>query len=204
MALIKCPECGKEISDKSKQCIYCGYPLGELLNVEQPKEEIIYDFYLIMSLSSPRVPLLRIQQAKRTTFTVFIDNKLIKDDLRPYDILHIRSAKDFSMRIISNEFRKESVVVIENKDNHFVVNDLQPRVFMLNYFNTGFTVSLSGGLVPITDGYNYKQGIFNPALVPPKKVGPMSEEDLQRVIKANTSWCKAYSGRDSILTDIIV
>ena len=27
MALIKCPECGKEISDKSKHCIYCGYPL---------------------------------------------------------------------------------------------------------------------------------------------------------------------------------
>lgn len=27
MALIKCPECGKEISDASKQCIYCGFPL---------------------------------------------------------------------------------------------------------------------------------------------------------------------------------
>lgn len=25
--LIKCPECGKEISDKSEQCIHCGYPL---------------------------------------------------------------------------------------------------------------------------------------------------------------------------------
>ena len=29
MALIKCPECGKEISNKSKQCIHCGYPLDE-------------------------------------------------------------------------------------------------------------------------------------------------------------------------------
>lgn len=27
MALIKCPECGKEISDKSDKCIHCGYPL---------------------------------------------------------------------------------------------------------------------------------------------------------------------------------
>ena len=25
--LIECPECNKEISDKSKACIYCGYPL---------------------------------------------------------------------------------------------------------------------------------------------------------------------------------
>ena len=27
MALIKCPECGKEVSDKCTQCIHCGYPL---------------------------------------------------------------------------------------------------------------------------------------------------------------------------------
>lgn len=32
MALIKCPECGKEISDKSSSCIFCGYPIDELLN----------------------------------------------------------------------------------------------------------------------------------------------------------------------------
>lgn len=30
MALINCPECGKEISDKAKCCIHCGYPLDEL------------------------------------------------------------------------------------------------------------------------------------------------------------------------------
>lgn len=30
MALIRCPECGKEISDKSPACIHCGFPL-ELL-----------------------------------------------------------------------------------------------------------------------------------------------------------------------------
>ena len=25
MALIKCPECNKEISDKSNTCVHCGY-----------------------------------------------------------------------------------------------------------------------------------------------------------------------------------
>lgn len=29
MALIKCPECGKEVSDKSKQCIHCGFPFEQ-------------------------------------------------------------------------------------------------------------------------------------------------------------------------------
>lgn len=27
MSLIKCPECSKEISDKSEKCIYCGFPI---------------------------------------------------------------------------------------------------------------------------------------------------------------------------------
>lgn len=29
MALIKCPECGKKVSDKANVCIHCGYPLEE-------------------------------------------------------------------------------------------------------------------------------------------------------------------------------
>lgn len=40
MALIKCPECGREISDKSKQCIHCGYP------IEQINKNITYAIYL--------------------------------------------------------------------------------------------------------------------------------------------------------------
>ena len=28
--LIKCPECGKEVSDKSPHCIHCGYPIKEI------------------------------------------------------------------------------------------------------------------------------------------------------------------------------
>lgn len=30
MALIKCPECGKEISDKAKSCPNCGNPMDGL------------------------------------------------------------------------------------------------------------------------------------------------------------------------------
>ena len=36
MALIKCPECEKEISDKAKTCIHCGYHLS----VHQKKETL--------------------------------------------------------------------------------------------------------------------------------------------------------------------
>lgn len=33
MALIKCPECGKEISDKSEICIHCGFPINKSKNI---------------------------------------------------------------------------------------------------------------------------------------------------------------------------
>ena len=32
MALIICPECGKQVSDQSDQCVYCGYPIKQNTN----------------------------------------------------------------------------------------------------------------------------------------------------------------------------
>ncbi len=41
MALIKCPECGKEISDKSEICVHCGYPLKNVMEeVEENDSQI--------------------------------------------------------------------------------------------------------------------------------------------------------------------
>lgn len=41
MALIVCPECGKEVSNKSEVCIHCGYPL---INTKCNINGVIYDF----------------------------------------------------------------------------------------------------------------------------------------------------------------
>lgn len=41
MALINCPECGKEISDKSNVCIHCGYPISKYLEDKRRREEEI-------------------------------------------------------------------------------------------------------------------------------------------------------------------
>lgn len=39
MALIKCPECGKEISSEANACLNCGFPIKKE-NEIQPKEEL--------------------------------------------------------------------------------------------------------------------------------------------------------------------
>ncbi len=44
MALIICPECGKEVSDKSDVCIHCGYPLINLVNTKCNINGVVYDF----------------------------------------------------------------------------------------------------------------------------------------------------------------
>lgn len=39
MALINCPECGKQISDKASMCIHCGFPLQEEMSKNIPPKE---------------------------------------------------------------------------------------------------------------------------------------------------------------------
>lgn len=35
MALIKCPECGNEVSDKAASCPKCGYPIQNIPGTHQ-------------------------------------------------------------------------------------------------------------------------------------------------------------------------
>ena len=57
MALIKCPECGKEISDTSDVCIHCGYKLSnkevEVTQKSILKEDAIIAQRLYLGLGGP-------------------------------------------------------------------------------------------------------------------------------------------------------
>ena len=48
MALIVCPECGKEVSNKSEVCIHCGYPL---INTKCNINGIICDFKEVLPIA---------------------------------------------------------------------------------------------------------------------------------------------------------
>lgn len=53
MSLIKCPECGKEISDKSNACIHCGYKISSKNKMVKYKMPIfIIAFVVLVSFSS--------------------------------------------------------------------------------------------------------------------------------------------------------
>ena len=41
MSLIKCPECGKEISDSIEKCIHCGFPLKKMSKNNKPNKAML-------------------------------------------------------------------------------------------------------------------------------------------------------------------
>lgn len=62
MALIKCPECGKEISDKSDKCIHCGFPLRTTPIIQENINGQYYDvnFLTDKSITQPeKIMMLR-------------------------------------------------------------------------------------------------------------------------------------------------
>lgn len=51
MALIKCPECGKEVTDLEKKCIHCGYPINTSKREVPIKKIVIVVTSIIIILS---------------------------------------------------------------------------------------------------------------------------------------------------------
>ena len=57
MALIKCPECGKEVSDKAPACIHCGYPLS--IKYTNNSNEYDLNNELHMSLNGQKIDAIK-------------------------------------------------------------------------------------------------------------------------------------------------
>lgn len=103
MALIKCPECGKEISDKAENCIHCGYPIASL-----DKEKYATDQYTVI-LESPGVNRVKIIKIVREI--TGIDLKAAKEAVEnvPYIITDKVSLEDATA--VKNKFDGEGAIV---------------------------------------------------------------------------------------------
>lgn len=60
MALIKCPECGKEISDKASACIHCGFPLSLLKKENTPPKSAKTHTLIIKESGSNKIPIISV------------------------------------------------------------------------------------------------------------------------------------------------
>ena len=66
MALIKCNECGKEISDKAEICVNCGNPIQKAIREEKNKYKKPFN-----ELSKREKQLVSKQAVKDTTYIMF-------------------------------------------------------------------------------------------------------------------------------------
>lgn len=76
--LIKCPECKREISDKAKACIHCGYPLSET-ETNQNKKNSLYK--IILTNYPPNYKVKTIRVVRETTGLGLAEAKFFVENL---------------------------------------------------------------------------------------------------------------------------
>lgn len=72
MALIKCPECKQEISDKAKQCIHCGYLL-EGYKIEANEMETLKNICVINGKEYDLTPVMIAKNNNQKNLADIID-----------------------------------------------------------------------------------------------------------------------------------
>ena len=103
MALITCPECGKEISDQAPACIHCGYPLPpkgpELLSPDEPNR------FSVVLTSPPHYP----ENRKRMALA------LVKElDLSEKDAMDLMDSAEQKPVVLRSEMTVESARAFAN------------------------------------------------------------------------------------------
>ena len=85
MALINCPECNREVSDRAESCPHCGFPIKV---IETLKDSAIYtyngkqyDISYIHSLLSQKQKVNAIKEFREITGCSLVDAKRIVENL---------------------------------------------------------------------------------------------------------------------------
>lgn len=119
MALIKCPECGKEVSDKAKVCIQCGYPIEDM----QPQkvemhEEARKKLYSELS-KRMNIPLSYIANIKEVLHIIDSSRVSKEDIVGYYDDPRFNGASLFNtLKSISlEEIPAENIIEFFEEDN---------------------------------------------------------------------------------------
>lgn len=111
MALIKCPECGKEVSNRAKECIHCGFPLNIPMDMPNSVNKI-YTITLISYNQSNKVDIVKMV-IEQTGLGV-VDAKRLVDSV-PSIIKQVKTYDEMSM--IKGQFERLSAIIkIDEED----------------------------------------------------------------------------------------
>jgi len=138
MALINCPECGTEVSDKAKSCPKCAYPIQEapIKQTERgnnfPPGWVIFVVVVIAIIAYSRIPdnitvKEIIRKAAPPVVPTVVQNKHFLNGSYP-DVFNINLNKGvaiFTLSLNSNKQQHISVKVIDpgKSDGYHVINE---------------------------------------------------------------------------------
>lgn len=108
MALIKCPECGKEVSDKAPACIHCGYPLQKqqpIISDMRVSNKVIIPTY--REASQTKIPCIKI--VREVTGMNLAEAKALVEQPAPYAIVKDRLSQN-QANLIAQKFQAIGVV----------------------------------------------------------------------------------------------
>ena len=98
--LIKCPECKKEISDRSNMCIHCGFPMNKMKNGICVINNTPYDFLVVLNKIQNNEPVgLVIRTIRGICDMSLSDSKKLYD----YIIENHAIPESFECEIIINQ-----------------------------------------------------------------------------------------------------
>ena len=98
--LIKCPECKKEISDRSNMCIHCGFPMNRMRNGICVINNTPYDFLVVLNKIQNNEPIGLVIRTIRD-----ICDMSLSDSKKLYDYIIENHAipESFECEIIINQ-----------------------------------------------------------------------------------------------------
>ena len=95
MALIKCPECHREISDKAECCIHCGYPVA----AEREKEGLFKIVVVDTSERPSAIVLVEILTNVKLGVAIHVVDELPKEILTGINYETANKIKEYGERI---------------------------------------------------------------------------------------------------------
>jgi hypothetical protein len=143
MALIKCPECGRDVSDTCKQCIHCGFDLTNVKNALPEKP--IYEFYIFIFFKS-RMALYTIGQVQKKPFTISASKialgaieTTLNSNLVFGDLIHVKCYKKCLLLLKHSSINGETRFVVEDENKYGAD---KPKVYILDIENRPFSQAI--------------------------------------------------------------
>ena len=150
MALIKCKECGKKISDKAKTCIHCGYTVKKTKSKKKRKYNKIVIWYIIIAVLVLMIIVGVIKKEKEH-----------KEQVDRYND-NLDYNKNTSKNVVDNRTPKEKFVDVLLSKGFKTTNN---TIYTLYYnssmwveldFNKGLFYKSSSGALSMLTQYYYK------------------------------------------------